>query len=730
MTTATHRWLAVLLLALAAPAALAQTDTLGDEFIFFVDGTNVLVPTVESSATVADPLDPSNTVVRFNAGGWAESGFAFNRQQGIDATANVGASYGQSDTLYFRMLSDEANAATGNVAILLADATNDSGVSRADAEAAKAAGNPIADYLMRLVWTIPAEDHDGEWHEYAIPLPPATRAALEAARANGELMDGAENWQYTGAWSAGGEVGFGIGSVGGIDPPESDPLWEEFGWDQLYRIGPFWDNAEGGGPIYLDDVYIGGPSTSTADATGQPTAMSGVTFAATGSVNTISWNAVDGAGGYNVYASLAPITNVDAQGVTLLKRVSFSDPTSLVHRFENPHPNYSEPNIYYAVTSLSQFGVENKNVSASAGVVVNEGIAQKPYIRQITDEQANALFDAINAGSASDAGFPADQPVFVIDTSHRTILEGTSTPTDEDLSGRFKVGFTSEEEWFVYGEISDELVALAPEGETGDNTYRYDSVELVIGHYDVRTIEGGNLLLGSPHTTVTRGSEPDYQVRIAGKQNQSGEVIGSSTYVNFSLNEEVPNATTAVEKTSTGWRFLTLLPMNQVQSMAEEDVLLPVPGPTEIQLIPFSIAINDADATGQRESQITLSVKPNVTNQWYITPAQWEVVAIAGNQYVGTAEEGTELDGFSLAQSTPNPVSGTATLAFSLGAPRHATVEVFNVLGQRVLTAVDGQLPAGPTRVSIDTASLAAGVYVYRLSAGDYVATGRMTVVR
>ncbi len=608
---------------------------------------------------------------------------------------------------------------------MLNDVTNDSGISRADAEA-----GGDADYLMRLIWPIPAELHDDMWHDVAIPLPPATYAALEAARADSLLMDGAERWRYTGAWSTGG---FGIGEVGSITPGTDDPLFQEFQWDKLYRIGPFWDSAGevAKGPIYLDDVYIGGSSTDLGGATGLPTAMSGVSFSADGDVNRISWGEIDGAGGYNVYASLSPITDVGADDVVLLDRIAVGDPTELVHRYESPHPSLGTPQVYYAVTTLSQFGVENPDVSSSKGSVSNVNLEQQAYIRGLTTAEADALFDAVSNGVASDDAFPDDQPVFVFDSSHRTVTEGAVTPTDEDLSATIKIGYTDLNEWFIYGEVTDEDVVFAPEFEGGGTTYLYDSIELEIGHYDVRETDGGDALVGSRHTNMNRGDEPDYQVRIAGLANSTGDVVGSSTFVGFSLDDEIADAT-VVERTDTGWKFLTLLPMDQLQNTAEGDELLPVPSATELQLIPFSMSLNDADATGQRESQIVFSVKPNVTNQWYQTPAQWEVYAIAGRDLQSTVavEDGTERDGFALGQSAPNPAAGVADIAFSLGAPGRATVEVFNMLGQRVMTAHDQVVGAGSHTVSVNTAGLAPGVYVYRLSAGDYAATRRMTVIR
>ena len=738
MTTATHRWAVLLLLVFASPVVLAQS--LGDEFIFFVDGTNILVPEVQAE-TVNDPLDATsgNKVAKFNAGGWTHSGFAWGRAEGVDATASVGAAYGESDTLYFRILSDPAHVGQ-NVNIWLTDKTNDPAGDRATLEAAYAADPASVDPEFRLIWPIPAWVHDGQWHDIAIPLPPATYDALEDAKANNVDIDTlAAKWQYSGAWMSGG---FGIGPVGDVMPAD-DALWQEFEWNALYKMGPSWDyvpNTDAsagdvtGGPIYFDNVYIGGPSTSTSSATEAPTAMSGVTFAPDGITNDISWNAVNDASGYNVYASLQPISDVSAEGVIFLKRVRFDEDLSFAHRYELPHPSFGSSPVYYAVTTLSGFGVENADISNSAGSVANENLAVKPFIQRLTNDEADALFDDINTRKiATDASFPDDHPVFILDSNHRSPGDGTTVatlPEDNDNSGRFKFGYSSLNELYIYGEITDDVVAFGPEGETGGNTYQWDSAEFSFGHYDVRTVDGGGIFVGSPHQDMERGAEPDYGMRISGFQNAGGDVVSTSAWVGFSTDSDFGPASTIVEKTDTGWKFLSVYTLDAIQ--ADGDNFLALPGDDEMQFIPFIIALNDADATGTRETQIVWSIKPTVTTQWWNTPAQWETVALAGRDavYVSNEEEISLEDGFGLAQSAPNPAADQAAITFALGAPRTATLEVFNTLGQRVALVADGDFAAGEHTVTFDTSSLAAGVYVYRLSAGDFAATRRMTVVR
>ncbi|MEW5994848.1 MAG: S8 family serine peptidase, partial [Candidatus Zixiibacteriota bacterium] len=56
----------------------------------------------------------------------------------------------------------------------------------------------------------------------------------------------------------------------------------------------------------------------------------------------------------------------------------------------------------------------------------------------------------------------------------------------------------------------------------------------------------------------------------------------------------------------------------------------------------------------------------------------------------------TELPhGFTLAQNYPNPFNPTTSISFTLSAPSDTRLEIYNVLGRRVTTLVNGPLPAG-----------------------------------
>ena len=91
-------------------------------------------------------------------------------------------------------------------------------------------------------------------------------------------------------------------------------------------------------------------------------------------------------------------------------------------------------------------------------------------------------------------------------------------------------------------------------------------------------------------------------------------------------------------------------------------------------------------------------------------------------------------EGFSLGPNYPNPFNPSTIIPYQLAASSQVRLEVFNLLGQRVATLVDGERPAGfhtATWHATDAAGRAvgAGVYIYRLAVGAASQTGRMVLL-
>ena len=597
---------------------------LGDDFIFFVNGVNTQVPEF-NGAVVDDPTDATNKVMQYNFGNWSFQAFRFSADVGVDMSQNRL----DGDVLSAKIWVDPENAGKPNVQILLEDKTDGSG-----------ANDGSADLPFRLVWRVPENMRNGEWHEISVPLPPPTYTELEDAKAAKEL-DGLDSlWKYAGAWSTGG-FGVGVSDELGPNTEDNGNLWKEFEWANVQNIGVHFDNNQGGGPIYLDDVYIGAENLDISIANDPSSPAMGVTAVATADSNTISWGSVTDAGGYKVYYSPEPFTSISDPKVGLAARVG-SNTSSIGHKLEVPHASLLPLTIHYAVTTVSGFGVENADISMSSASTPNENLPLQSHIPELSEVQADHLADLLFEDSFENIGdgFPGGYIPFELNKSHFSPADaGLPIGGDEDLSGNLWAGYSADPpELYLYVEVTDDQISLQQPGGSPADGWNHDSIEFGWGNYDVKDVPGGGIFIGSSHQDIERGEFADYQFRLGGQGD--GTKVGTEAYafVGWSIDAEPQGGGAIYDQLIgsngqvIGYKILALIPLDQIQTDTEEDdpdALVPLPTGNEISYYPFNFVLNDGDG-GNRDAQIQWSTKGNADGQWWNTPAQWPAVALVG----------------------------------------------------------------------------------------------------
>jgi len=85
---------------------------------------------------------------------------------------------------------------------------------------------------------------------------------------------------------------------------------------------------------------------------------------------------------------------------------------------------------------------------------------------------------------------------------------------------------------------------------------------------------------------------------------------------------------------------------------------------------------------------------------------------------------------FSLLQNYPNPFNARTVIGFNLPARSRITVDIYDILGRKIETLIDGSLPAGYHSVNWNAENRSSGVYFYRVTSGDKSSTRRMLLIK
>jgi hypothetical protein len=142
-------------------------------------------------------------------------------------------------------------------------------------------------------------------------------------------------------------------------------------------------------------------------------------------------------------------------------------------------------------------------------------------------------------------------------------------------------------------------------------------------------------------------------------------------------------------------------------------------------------------------------VHETATTSWTDTPADpgaayYKVTTLdhAGNESapaslgsVTAVGGGSGAPVFALRGAMPNPFRAGTSIAFELPADSRVSLEVYDVTGRRIRTLAAESMVTGKHEIAWDGTDesgsrVAAGVYLYRLRAGELTATRRMVVIR
>ena len=85
---------------------------------------------------------------------------------------------------------------------------------------------------------------------------------------------------------------------------------------------------------------------------------------------------------------------------------------------------------------------------------------------------------------------------------------------------------------------------------------------------------------------------------------------------------------------------------------------------------------------------------------------------------------------FKLYQNYPNPFNPSTTIKFAIPKESYTKLEIFNILGEKVMTLVSEMLSPGAYKYKWDAGRYSSGVYFYRITAGNFIQTKKLLLLK
>lgn len=85
---------------------------------------------------------------------------------------------------------------------------------------------------------------------------------------------------------------------------------------------------------------------------------------------------------------------------------------------------------------------------------------------------------------------------------------------------------------------------------------------------------------------------------------------------------------------------------------------------------------------------------------------------------------------FKLNQNYPNPFNPSTIISYDLPKTADVSLEIYNSIGAKVAVLVNEQQTAGRHNIRFNASSLASGMYFYRITAGSFITTKKMILIK
>lgn len=83
-----------------------------------------------------------------------------------------------------------------------------------------------------------------------------------------------------------------------------------------------------------------------------------------------------------------------------------------------------------------------------------------------------------------------------------------------------------------------------------------------------------------------------------------------------------------------------------------------------------------------------------------------------------------------LSQNYPNPFNPATSISYELPEKSRVSLKIFDILGNEVAELVNSEQESGVYKIDFNAKNLASGTYIYRITAGSFMQTKKMTILK
>ena len=400
-------------------------------------------------------------------------------------------------------------------------------------------------------------------------------------------------------------------------------------------------------------------------------------------------------------------------------------------------------------------------------------------------EDQNVTIDANTAEDWADArwvGFSQDEPNF-LQPDGNPVFGVPESPAD--FSGFFAMKADDENLYFAV-RVRDEGAPMIATDDTPNRAFFYDHLSVYLGLFDIgengtsphveavgeESENADNWQFLDPDTGAPFVATPGRTYRISPESDNSGTTLGPDyqiytralpyggdgevvtgsevqTYNGGAVDSTIVGTTASTrflldaDDAEVGYVMEWQVPLaslaGDITSRVSRTSLNGIEYPRFVPAIGDVIAF-DYDVTDQDDDNLNTEVfmrggnRPALFRDAFNFGLRGLFVEdgtfVDANAVMVDDEDGPTARATEIGSAQPNPFSDVTRIMFSVDEPTDVTLEVFNLLGQRVAVLVDGPVRAGDHLATFDARALPAGVYVSRLTSPSGVQVRKMVLAR